>query len=42
MKNPLGGKKENLFNSAHKATNEKYRDGYDRIFRKKSKKGKKK
>lgn len=23
---------ENLFNSSHKATNDKYREGYDRIF----------
>jgi hypothetical protein len=26
---------ENLMNSEHKATNEKYREGYDRIFGKK-------
>ena len=25
---------ENLMNSAHKATNEKYREGWDRIFKK--------
>lgn len=28
----------NRFNSEHKATNEKYREGYDRIFGKKDKK----
>lgn len=28
---------ENLFNSSHKATNEEYRDGYERTFGKKDK-----
>ena len=26
---------ENLFNSSHKATNDKYREGYDSVFGKK-------
>jgi len=33
---------ENLMNSDHKATNDKYRDNYDRIFKPKRKKDDKK
>jgi hypothetical protein len=29
----MSKKRENLMNSDHKATNDKYRDNYDRIFR---------